>query len=219
MGKKDWYRKTDWSPDIEKDFFARLGRARSTYHKAQYLRIQASYLQTQCSPPDYRAALRLLEHLILKFPDPNELGMAYLQKAKCHEALGQFQDALNSYKYAVQFSKDDRGVFTTEAPVHFALFAAKNHLTEYYSEALKNFKGSDVILIMPSVLFNAFSAMALMAADSGKKRKAQNLAKKALTLLQQNNMDMQIEPVDEEIKASLIQIAESKPSRWWKFWR
>ncbi len=217
MGKDDWYRKTKWSPKVEKDFFARLERARSTYNKAQYLRIQAYHLQAQCSPPDYLTALRLLEHLILQFPDPSELGAAYLQKAKCHEALGQHQDALNSYKCAIQFSKNDRGVFTTDAPVHFALFVTKNHLKEFYSEALKNFKGSDVILIVPSVQFNAFSAMALMAADSGKKRKAQNLAKKALALLQQNNM--YIEPVDEEIKARLIQIAETKPSKWWRFWR
>jgi hypothetical protein len=41
----DWYRKTTWSEADQADFFARFKRSRTPYNKAQYLRIQANYLE------------------------------------------------------------------------------------------------------------------------------------------------------------------------------
>src|SRR5690606_11860287 len=44
MATDDWYRNSTWDSSIETDFEARLKRSNRAYHKAQYLRIQASYL-------------------------------------------------------------------------------------------------------------------------------------------------------------------------------
>ena len=44
MASGDWYRNNDWNDTIETEFEARLKRSRGAFNKAQYLRIQASYL-------------------------------------------------------------------------------------------------------------------------------------------------------------------------------
>jgi hypothetical protein len=40
----EWYRNTEWGKEIEDTFELKLKRARGGSSKAQYLRIQASYL-------------------------------------------------------------------------------------------------------------------------------------------------------------------------------
>jgi tetratricopeptide (TPR) repeat protein len=217
MGKGSWYRKTTWTPADEKEFFTRLQRARSTYHKAQYLRIQADCLQKEFSPPQYEAALDLLERLLVDFPDPNELGSAYLQKAQCCEALGQYDEALQAYKSAIQFSKNQDGIYTTDAPVHFAIFVAKHQDKENYDEALQYFEGADMVMLLPTSQYGALTAMAIIAEDTGKKKKAETFARQALELINQN--DGAAQAFDEGLRQRLIQIAGAKNGRWGKFWK
>ena len=45
MSKDDWFRRTTWSDEDERAFFARLVRSRGIFRKAQYLRIQAVTLR------------------------------------------------------------------------------------------------------------------------------------------------------------------------------
>jgi hypothetical protein len=45
MSKTEWFRRTTWTPEDEASFRARLKRSRGSFHKAQYLRIQAEHLQ------------------------------------------------------------------------------------------------------------------------------------------------------------------------------
>lgn len=218
MAKDIWYQKKSWTPEDEKDFFTHLQRAKSTYNKAQHLRIQAYYLQYECAPPNFEAALILLEHLITDFPDPNELGAAYLQKAKCYEALGKIKEALPIYRDAVKFSKNDKGTYNTDAPFHFAIFVAEYHCREYYNEALDNFKGSQIELtIFPHLQFKALASMAIMANDSGWKMKAKTKAREALEIAKTNQI--QFEAQDKDIKNKLIQISEAKNRKWLQFWK
>jgi len=44
MATEEWFRNTTWNKDIDAEFEARLKRSRGSFHKAQYLRIQAGYL-------------------------------------------------------------------------------------------------------------------------------------------------------------------------------
>lgn len=216
MPKYSWYQKKTWSLEDQKDFFAHLQRARSLYNKAQYLRIQAYHFQANASPPNYDAALNLLNRLIEEFPEPSQLGAAYLQKAKCHEKMGQTEQALEAYRSAVKMSRGADGVYNTDAPVHFASLVVKHGIREYYNEVLAAFKGSEMILLLPSAQFMACAAMAIIADETGKKAKASEYAKKALDILGRNSVRPR--EVDSTIHMRLVNLVSSgtKP---WQFWK
>src|SRR2546421_136048 len=66
MGRHDWYRNETWTPEVQAAFRERFDRSRGSFHKAQYLRIQAFYL---AKAREHRAALELLNELLEKHPD------------------------------------------------------------------------------------------------------------------------------------------------------
>jgi hypothetical protein len=68
MATDDWYRNRSWDSTIEADFEARLKRSRGACNKAQYLRIQASYLLDSPDKDNQLVGLRLMERLIKDFP-------------------------------------------------------------------------------------------------------------------------------------------------------
>ncbi len=90
----DWYRLTKWNKKNEEAFFARLKRSRGQFHKAQYLRIQASYIETKYP----EVALRLLCLIINEYPEPFELAPTYLQKAHCLIALSKPDKAIECFR-------------------------------------------------------------------------------------------------------------------------
>ena len=83
----DWFRRTTWSPDDEREFFARLGRSRGPERKAQYLRIQASHLAT-AAPPLHGPALALLDRLLAEYPGDLMLAQVHAQPGASHAAFG-----------------------------------------------------------------------------------------------------------------------------------
>lgn len=98
MGREDWYRRTTWTAEDQRDFFDRLKRARGTYNKAQYLRIQALYLQQSGF---YADAVHLLNLLQTDYPDESQLAAALLQKAECLCAIGDRPGAFDAYADAL----------------------------------------------------------------------------------------------------------------------
>ncbi len=82
------------------EFQQRLGRSRSTYHKAQYLRIQAVHLAEVGTGPFLEGALSLLNQLIVQFPDASQLASAHLQRGDCLADLGRHTEAFDAYEAA-----------------------------------------------------------------------------------------------------------------------
>lgn len=98
MGREDWYRRTSWTTDDQSDFFGRLKRARGTYSKAQYLRIQALYLQQSGL---YAEAVRLLNLLQAEYAEETQATAAFLQKAECLWSIGDRPGAFDAYVEAL----------------------------------------------------------------------------------------------------------------------
>ncbi len=205
MGKGDWYRKATWSLEDQKDFFDHLSRATGSSEKAEYLRKQAYCLQTQASPPNNEAALLLLEQLIKEFPDPAQIGLAYLQKAKCYEDMGQVDQALQAYREAVKLSKSGAGNYGTDAPLHFGIFVVKHRLIEHYNEVLESLEGTEPILLFPFARYMACATMSLIVDDTGMKDKAREYAVKALEVIGPDSSPPK--DMDKGIHKRLVQVA------------
>ena len=210
---RQWFRKTTWTEADEQEFHARLQRARSSYNKAQYLRIQAHHLQHDASPPQFEAAQALLELLVAQYPEPSELGAAYLQLAQCREALGRTDEAVEAMRRAVEFSTTESGARNTDAASHFALLVARLGLRDHYDAALQLFTPQDVTLILPPVQARMHAAMALMAADTGRAEAASH-ARQALDLLASSPPH----EVDDALRARLQALAAQPRKSRWKFW-
>lgn len=71
MASDDWFRNKTWDNEIEVDFEARLKRSRGAFNKAQYLRIQASYLLSCTDKYLQKVGIKLMERLISDYPTEN----------------------------------------------------------------------------------------------------------------------------------------------------
>jgi tetratricopeptide (TPR) repeat protein len=179
MGDVDWYRKTEWSQEIQLLFFERLKRIRKDTYKSQYLRIQAYMLQCKASPPLYQAAIELIDYLIKEYPDPTQLASAYLQKAQCLEAIGQVNEATQSYLSSMK-AQENCPNFITNAPIDFALFVIRHKLTHYYDIVLAQLEHVDSLTQFPVGQYQANAAIAIILFEKGKKRYARQFAQNAL---------------------------------------
>jgi tetratricopeptide (TPR) repeat protein len=228
MGRDDWYRRTTWTAEDREEFFARLKRSRTTYNKTQYLTVQAWHLQSDASPPNYEAALELLDTLLTEFPDPSQLGSAYLQKAQCLEALGRIEQAADAFRDAVKAEGVHTGMRTT-APLDFAMFVVKHELRHLYNEVLENIgdlRDPEPLFLFPIAQYQALAAMAIIGSESGKKRQASEYAGKAIEAWN-NHEAGELNPEGAqpnahphpEIHKKLLELASARNKKpWWKVW-
>ena len=116
----EWFRNITWSKDIEETFEQKLKRARGGYSKAQYLRMQASYL---LDTEDFgNIGEKLMIRLFHEFPNESfsvifgheQLGDYYTEK-------GQFDLAEAEYKIVVEYyHSQNRGGTTGLADIKLA---------------------------------------------------------------------------------------------------
>lgn len=84
MQKKDWFRSSDWNPEIEADFEKRLKRSRRGFHQAQYLKIQGLTLLESKDVSARSKGVELLKRVISKYPDQTT------EAAHSHELLADY---------------------------------------------------------------------------------------------------------------------------------
>ena len=138
MANDDWYRNTNWNKEIAADFEARLKRSRGAFNKAQYLRIQASYLLDSLSKEYQLIGVNLMERLIKDFPT-EEFSVISGQ-----EELGDFYLKQNDYENAEQFFRivtnyyqdtNSRGGTSAMADLKLAETILKSNKKNKFSEA------------------------------------------------------------------------------------
>jgi tetratricopeptide (TPR) repeat protein len=176
----DWYRKTSWSEADQADFFARLKRSRTPYNKAQYLRVQAYYLEGVGSPELLKVSLTLLDKMLGEFPEKTQLASAYGQKASCLAKLGEIDQATTNYQRALETEREFPNV-KTDAFIKFGKLVVENKLTQFFDEALvalQEFKSRGIRF--PRDIFHAFVILSIIAAQRGEAEKAEEFAKVAL---------------------------------------
>jgi tetratricopeptide (TPR) repeat protein len=177
MARDDWFRRTSWSTGESQDFFAKLARSRSDFHKAQYLRIQALSLAQTKRGPLVRAALDLLRRLFTDVPDGSQLASAHLQAAHCHERLGDIPQAVTHFRLSLEaqsrYPNSDPGT-----ALEFPWFIVEHELSDLYDEALQTLQAAH--LAFPVQFFMAAAVRAFIAKSRSEHQNASRHAREAL---------------------------------------
>jgi tetratricopeptide (TPR) repeat protein len=184
MTKKDWYRKNSWTFEDRVDFEAHLKRSRSSFHKAQYLRIQALQLQDLGTEPMLHAALELLDRLLADYPDPSQLTAALTQRGECLSDLGRYEDALISFRRAFEAQRQFPNI-RVNTYLRFGELVVALKRRDLYSEALsllKEFGGDEVF---PVEKYEAAAIQALISEEAGDVPAARLFARAALSAMAQ----------------------------------
>lgn len=158
----DWYRNTEWNEEIEKDFFDRLGRARS--QRDQYIVIQALTLAD--SHP--KVALRLVDFYFETRTDSFNDGRARIAATQARFADGGYEKALDEYQAVIE-GQSDGGSLIVGSPVEFAFLAARYRSTKHYAAALDQL--TDLPPPKPGIndlVFRFHAARALLLHETGR---------------------------------------------------
>lgn len=215
MSRHDWYRRVTWTKADEEEFMAKYNRARSDFNKAQYLRIQALYLQKEANPPLFDKSLKLLDMLLDEYPESSEAAGALLQKAQCLESLGKITEASSALLESLVLDQKTSQI-KTRAPLEFARFVVKYELKEHYQRAANVLLDSEMLTLFPEGKYLANSALAIISEERGRLRKARKYATLALKAINVKDSGLHLRPEvglvqnpDEEVLARLRKIAGS----------
>ena len=84
----DWFRRHTWTDSDRAEFYARLERSRTAFHKAQYARIQAYELHQAGGARYAREALDLLDTIVESWMGDAQRASVHHQRAECLRDLG-----------------------------------------------------------------------------------------------------------------------------------
>jgi tetratricopeptide (TPR) repeat protein len=129
--REEWFRRTNWSEQDRAEFFSRLARSRSQYHKAQYLRIQG---YTLGEAGRTQPALELLDLLVEKYQNKSQLALAQEHRGKLLRALGDTAGAIEAFA-AGERAEAAYPTSCTRCSLMFALLVVEEGLVNQYQEA------------------------------------------------------------------------------------
>lgn len=184
MASTDWFRHTEWSPEIEATFEAKLKRART---KAQYLRIQACTLAGR----NPSVALRLLERYFA-LGEHLDLAQAFVDQATALLALGRTEQAVDAYESALRREQTFPSM-RTRAAIELPYLIALAGLVTRFRRALDVLDGEPATPVFPVDRFQRHAARALILQKSGKSG-AREEARLALEAAAQVNSGFRYHP-------------------------
>jgi len=133
MADDDWYRRTTWTDEDLKAFFARLKRSRSDWNRSQYLAIQG---MTLADEGYFSEAIELLTQVVVDFPDQKiHSAMSYCTIAKCYAELQSSEKAIENFRKALEEERAFPNV-RTGTWLDYPWYVISTEQTELYSEAL-----------------------------------------------------------------------------------
>jgi tetratricopeptide (TPR) repeat protein len=186
MARDDWFRHKNWDSKIEAQFFDKLHRAR---RKAQYLRVQASYL-TEEHP---RVALALIEKYFA-LHDHFDDAQAFVSQSDAYLSLGETDAAIQSLQRSLQREREFPNV-KTQAWSNYALLIATHQLKSLYDDGLRVLRDNHLrstSFPVEQFLWNATHA--LIIHSQGKHEEAKRYALRALQFAELTKSGFQYHP-------------------------
>jgi tetratricopeptide (TPR) repeat protein len=209
MSRDDWFRRHTWSASDRTEFFARLAKSRSNFHKAQYARIQAYELHHGGGKQYAHSALELLDLILERWKSDAELAAVYHQKAQCFLDLGDSAGALAAFREA--FAQQRRVPSSlTSAHLDFAWWVAVSEMRELFDEAfgvLEEFTRDGIVF--PKARYQAEGARALMLKIRGDLDEAARHARNAMEAAAQQHTGLRYHPTVGLVKIADRQIHEA----------
>src|SRR5512136_3110185 len=178
MPDNEWYCKKSWTPKHREEFFQRLERSRTAYHKAQYVVIQAETLAKTGKREAYLAALELLEMALTKWPKDVQTVRAQSDIAECYTGLGNLPRAVEAYRQVIETQRRHPN-WLTQAPMELAWLVATIPMPKLYKEALAAMDEFPVDFF-PEERYLTNASRALILAAMGRKEQAGDFARSAL---------------------------------------
>jgi tetratricopeptide (TPR) repeat protein len=188
MSKDDWFRNTDWNDQIESEFEARLKRSRTNYNKAQYLRIQASYLLDSSLTKIQKRGIQFMERLINDFPEETfstihgheQLGDFYLKNEDYQKAEKHFRIVTDHYHSNTRSSTT--GLADLKLSETILLSNQEDKFQEAYELSTSKFDETGGRLMLNDQKFYYATLMANLCLRMGKSEEGSEYANSALQL-------------------------------------
>jgi tetratricopeptide (TPR) repeat protein len=208
MAKIEWYRNKTWGAQIDADFEAHLKRARGTFHKAQYIKIQGIELLDTADKTNHEQGVRLLQRVLYEYPaessmvegSHNALATYYLGTEDFEKAEQHFRTAIKMCKYSHDGHYDIRELYLAKTIL-------KSDQTGKFDEAFKYLiKHDKSEFTFGFERFYHAELGALLCHKMEKKDKARSYAKRALELSQVTKPDLYRHPTVGLVEASEAQL-------------
>jgi tetratricopeptide (TPR) repeat protein len=185
MSAEDWFRNRDWNDKIEAAFYEKLRRAR---RKEQYLRIQACILADSCP----KVALKLLDEYF-ELKDDFDHAQAYVDQATAYLALGDVEQALDSYERAL-LREDEFPNLLTNAYIDLPFLVAIHGIKKLYPRALDLLGKHEDRLMFPVHYFWWHASKALIYSNLGDIARSRDHAEKAFEAAKKDNSGFRYPP-------------------------
>jgi tetratricopeptide (TPR) repeat protein len=177
----EWFRRHSWTEADKAEFFARLGRSRTLFHKAQYARIQAYELHQAGGVRYAQEALELLDMIVNSWMGDAQRASVHHQRAECLRDLGRDADAVEAYRDT--FAEQRRlPSYLTNAHLDFAWWVAASGKRELFDEAMSILDefSRDGGINFPASVYLAEGARALIQHARGDHESASAHARRSL---------------------------------------
>ena len=211
----DWFRRHSWTKADQAEFFARLGRSGTPFHKAQYARIQAYELHQAGGARYAREALELLDMIVESWMGDAQRGSVHHQRAECLRDLGRDAEAIQAY--CDTFAEQRRSPSDlTNAHLDFAWWISASGKRDLFDEAMSVLEefSRDAGITFPASVYLAEGARALIQYARGDRDGASIHARQALDAAELKHSGLRYHPTvglvrrrDDSTHARLTSIA------------
>jgi tetratricopeptide (TPR) repeat protein len=170
----EWYRNKTWNDEISAEFEAKLKRSRGSFHKAQYLKIQAIELVETQNNDLYSVAEGLAKRVLADYPEEeSEISNSLKLLGDIYRLRCALDLALDFYKQALDFEKIYPKV-QTSAYLDYAELVVITSKIEAFDEVesylLKNIPNH----LFPLIKYKGYTILAIINNSKGDKGKAEH---------------------------------------------